>query len=196
MPDLSPDDSGRSPVALLLIDVINDFEHEDGERLFEHALPASERIAALARAARAADVPVVYVNDNFGHWKDDFDAVVAHGLRSEARGRAVVERLQPEEGDYFVLKPKHSAFFATSLEMLLGHLGAETLVLAGYAGDICVLATAIDAHMRDYGLVVPSGATASVDPEDTAYALAYVRRVLGAETPPAEAVDFAALQEA
>lgn len=196
MSDSAPDASERSRVALLLIDVINDFEHEDGGRLFEHALPASERIAALARDARAAGVPVLYVNDNFGHWRDDFDTVVAHCCRPDARGREIVERLKPEEDDYFVLKPKHSAFFATSLETLLGHLGADVLVLAGYAGDICVLATAIDAHMRGYDLIVPSDATASVDPQDTEYALAYVRRVFGAETPPVEDLDFAVLQEA
>jgi nicotinamidase-related amidase len=195
MSDLSPDGSDRSPVALLLIDVINDFEHEDGEQLFEHALPASERIAALAQRARDAGIPVVYVNDNFGHWRDDFDAVVAHCGRPGARGREVVERLKPNDEDFFVLKPKHSAFFATSLETLLAHLGTETLVLAGYAGDICVLATAIDAHMRGYDLIVPTDATASVDPEDTEYALAYVRRVLSADTPCVEEVDFGALQE-
>jgi nicotinamidase-related amidase len=197
MSDSAPDGPApdRSPVALLLIDVINDFEHEDGECLFEHALPASEQIAALTQRARAEGIPVLYTNDNFGRWRDDFDAVVAHCLRPEARGQAIVERLQPEDGDYFVLKPKHSAFFATSLELLLDHLGAETLVLCGFACDICVLATALDAYMRDYHLVIPSDTTASVETEETSRTLAYARRVLDAETPPAEQVDFGALQE-
>lgn len=182
-----------SPVALLLIDVINDFEHEDGARLLEHARPASERIAALAAKARAADVPVIYVNDNFGHWRDDFEALVAHALTSP--GREVAENLKPEPGDYFILKPMHSAFYESSLETLLDRLEAETLVLTGFAGDICVLATAMDAHMRDFRLVIPSDGVASAEPEHNEAALAYARRVFGAETPEVAEVDFGALRE-
>ena len=92
-----------------------------------------------------------------------------------------------------VLKPKHSAFFQTPLETLLAHLGARTLVLAGFTGDVCLLATAIDANMRDFRLVVPADTAASLDPADNAAALAYLRRVAEAETPPAADVDFAAL---
>jgi nicotinamidase-related amidase len=185
-----------SPVALVLIDVINDFDFDDAEALLRQARPASERIAVLKRNAHAAGVPVIYANDNFGRWRDDFAAVVSHCLRDDSPGGDVVERLRPADDDYFVLKPKHSAFFATTLEPLLGHLGVESLVLAGFTGDICVLATAIDAYMRDLRLVIPSDAVASVDPEETDRALAYARRVLDAETPEVEAVDFAALREA
>ena len=184
-----------SPVALVLIDVINDFDFDDAEALLRQARPASERIAALKQQARAAGVPVVYANDNFGRWRDDFAAVVDRCLRTDTPGCEIVERLKPDDDDYFILKPKHSAFFATTLETLLGHLGVETLVLAGFTGDICVLATAIDAYMRDLRVVIPSDAVASVEPDQTDYALAYARRVLDAETPEAETVDFDALRE-
>lgn len=182
-----------SPVVLLLIDVINDFEHEDGARLLENAAPASERIAALAAKARAAGVPVIYVNDNFGRWRDDFEALVAHALDSP--GRAVAENLKPEPTDFFILKPMHSAFYESSLETLLDRLEAETLVLTGFAGDICVLATAMDAHMRDYRLVIPSDGVASVEPEHHEAALEYARRVFDAATPSVDEVDFDALRE-
>lgn len=177
-----------SHVALLLIDVINDFEHEDGARLLDHAAPASERIAALARKARVAGVPVIYVNDNFGRWRDDFEALVAHALGSP--GRPVAENLKPEPTDFFILKPRHSAFFESSLETLLTQLETETLVLTGFAGDICVLATAMDAHMRGYQVVIPSDGVASVEPEHSEAALAYARRVFDAETPTVDAVNF------
>lgn len=185
-----------SPVALVLVDVINAFDFDDAEQLLRHARPASERIAALKRAARADGVPVIYANDNFGRWRDDFAAVVERCLHADTPGSDIIERLRPEDDDYFILKPKHSAFFATTMETLLGYLGVRTLVLAGFTGDICVLATAIDAYMRDLHVVIPSDAVASVEPEQTDAALAYARRVLDAETPEADAVDFAALREA
>src|SRR5690606_21868686 len=102
---------------------------------------------------------------------------------------------KPEPGDYFILKPMHSAFYESSLETLLERLEAETLVLTGFAGDICVLATAMDAHMRDYRLVIPRDGMASVEPEHSEAALAYARRVFGAATPAVAEVDFEALRE-
>ena len=186
----APDDSS---VALLLIDVVNGFDFDDGERMLAQARPAAERIAGLRQRARAAGVPVVYVNDNVGRWRDDFPAVVRHHLREEAPGRDVAERLRPAPDDYTVLKAKHSAFFQTALDALLAHLGTRTLVLAGFATDVCVLATALDATMRDLRLVVPSDASASLDPADHDAALAYLRRVADADTPTAAEVDFEAL---
>lgn len=181
------------PVALVLIDVVNGFDFEDGERLLAHARPAAERIARLRQRARTAGVPVVYVNDNVGRWRDDFPAVVRHHLREEAPGRDVAERLRPAPDDYAVLKAKHSAFFQTALDALLAHLGTRTVVLAGFATDVCVLATALDATMRDLRLVVPSDASAALEPADHDAALAYLRRVADATTPPAAEVDFEAL---
>jgi len=181
------------PVALLLVDVVNGFDFDGGERMLAHARPAAERIAGLRQRARAAGVPVVYVNDNVGRWRDDFPAVVRHHLRTEAPGRDVAERLRPAPDDYAVLKAKHSAFFQTALDALLAHLGTRTLVLAGFATDVCVLATALGATMRDLHVVVPSDASAAADPADHDAALAYLRRVADAATPPAADVDFEAL---
>ncbi len=146
----------KSAVALLLIDVINDLEFDGGERLAEHAGPMAERIAALKRRALAAGVPVVYVNDNFGQWRSDFRATVEHCLNDGVRGEPIVRRLAPEAEDYFVLKPENSGFYSTTLELLLRHFGAKTLVLAGVAADNCVLFTAQDAYLRDYRVVIPS----------------------------------------
>jgi nicotinamidase-related amidase len=99
----------------------------------------------------------------------------------------------PDADDYFVLKPKHSAFFATTLDTLLRCLGTRTLVIGGFAADICVLFTANDAYMRDLAPVVPADAVASNDDRDREATLALMRRVLKADTPPAAEVDFAAL---
>lgn len=197
MPARNPDLHGLAPdtcpAALLIVDAVSDFDFPDGDLLLRHARPAAEHIASLKERAKTAGVPVVYVNDNAGRWQDDIGAIVQRALRPEAPGRDVAERLQPGPDDYAVLKPKHSAFYQTPLDTLLKHLGTQTLVLTGFTGDVCLLATALDANMRDFRLVVPADATASMDPADTEAALAYLRRVADAETPPAREVDFEAL---
>jgi nicotinamidase-related amidase len=156
----------KSSVALLLIDVINDLEFEGAEKLERYVLPMAERIAHLKKRAKKAGIPVIYVNDNYGKWQSDFTKLVDHCLGSDVRGKKLVETLRPDEDDYFVLKPKHSGFFSTNLEVLLKYLNARTVILAGVAGNICILFTANDAYMRDMGLFVPSDCCASNEQSD------------------------------
>lgn len=101
---------------LLLIDVINDFEFPRGEELFERARHVAPKIAALKKKARATGVPCVYVNDNFGRWRSNLDDLIRRGLDAKSRGQSIVQLLSPELEDYFILKPKHSAFYQTPLE--------------------------------------------------------------------------------
>ncbi|HEY1012263.1 MAG TPA: isochorismatase family cysteine hydrolase [Herpetosiphonaceae bacterium] len=180
----------KSPAALVLIDVINDCEFEGGAELFAQAEPIIPRLAALKRAARAAGIPVVYVNDNFGKWQSDFQKLVDHCLHDDVRGRPMAEALAPAADDYFVLKPKHSGFFSTTLDVLLEHLGVETLILAGIAGNICVLFTAHDAHMRDFQLYVPEDCVASASAALNRQALDHMRAVLKADTAPSAKLDL------
>jgi nicotinamidase-related amidase len=192
--DLHGNVPDKSNVALLLIDVINDLEFEGGEKLLRHALPMSKNLAELKRRAKEAGVPVIYVNDNFGKWQSDFKRILEHSLNEDVRGRPVVEALKPDEDDYFVLKPKHSGFFSTTLDILLDYLGARTLILTGLSGDICVLFTAHDAYMRDFNLVVPSDCMASNDPADNEYTLRKMAGLMDADTRPAAEIDFEELQ--
>jgi nicotinamidase-related amidase len=200
MPSINQDLHGNVPdkavVALLLIDLINDLEFPEGDQLLRSARPMAERIAALKRRAKQAGVPVIYVNDNFGRWRSDFQAQVDHCLHDDVRGRVLVERLKPEEDDYFVLKPKHSGFFSTTLEILLEYLQVETVILTGIAANICVLFTANDAYMRDFRLMVPHDCVASNTDEDNRYALEQMRTVLKADIRPSEELDFDALKRA
>ena len=184
----APDDSD---IALLLIDVINDLEFEGGEELLRDALPAARNIASLKERAQQAGVPVIYVNDNFGRWRSDFKKIVSHCLHDQVRGRPIAELLQPDEDDYFVLKPKHSGFFSTTLDLLLEYLGVRTVVLTGFAGNNCVLFTANDAYLRDYALIVPADCTASIRTEENEYALKQMRQVLKASIPSSSDVSFA-----
>jgi nicotinamidase-related amidase len=180
-------------VALLLIDVINAFDFEGCEALAEAANRAAPKILALRNRAREAGVPVVYVNDNFGRWRSDFRKTVEACSRPEHAGHRVTALLVPGEDDYFVLKPRHSAFYCTALELLLSNLGAKTLVLTGFATNICVLYTAHDAHMRGFEVVVPADCTASNDERLTRQALEQMELVTQASCPDSSELDFAAL---
>jgi nicotinamidase-related amidase len=171
----------KSNTALLLIDVINDLEFDDGEQLLTHALPMAVALSALKRRAKAAGIPAIYVNDNFGRWRSDFAKLVRHCLEQDVRGHPVVAQLIPEQDDYFVLKPKHSAFFQTNLEILLDYLGATTLILTGMAADICVLFSANDAYMRDFEIVIPSDCVASEEAKSSERALMLMERALKAK---------------
>ena len=180
----------ESPVALLLIDVINDLEFEGADRLLRHVPAMAERLSDLKRRAKRAGIPVVYVNDNYGRWQSDLNKLIERCLRDGVRGRQLVEALRPDEDDYFVIKPKHSGFFSTNLEVLLEHLSARTLILTGIAGNICVLFTANDAYMRDLRLLVPSDCCASNESEDNDYALSLMRNILKADTRPSTELDL------
>lgn len=152
--------------ALLLIDVINDLEFPGGKNV----LPWAKRmvrplLAARARAHRLA-VPVIYANDNYSLWRGNFDDIYNHCTRREARGREVCRRLRPTKRDYAILKPRHSAFFATPLQPLLDDLSVERLILTGIATNLCVLFSAHDAHMHGYKIIVLSDCCAAESDKD------------------------------
>jgi nicotinamidase-related amidase len=186
--DLHGSAPDKSEIALLLIDVINDLDFPEANQLLRSARPMARKILRLKDRAKKAGLPVIYVNDNFGRWQSDFRRLVQHCLRGESRGREIVALLQPEDDDYFVLKPKHSGFFSTTLETLLRYLGSKKLILTGIAGNFCVLFTANDAYMRDYDLIIPSDCTASNSTAENREALALMRKFLKADTRPSAKV--------
>jgi nicotinamidase-related amidase len=199
MPARSDDLHGSAPdksdFALLLIDVINDLDFPEANQLLRYARPMARKILRLKERAKKAGIPVIYVNDNFGRWQSDFRRQVQHCLREESRGHEIVLLLQPEEDDYFVLKPKHSGFFSTTLETLLRYLGSKTLLITGLAGNFCVLFTANDAYMRDYDLIIPSDCTASNSAAENKEALALMRKFLKADTRPSSKIRLPAMKK-
>ncbi|HYH43504.1 MAG TPA: isochorismatase family cysteine hydrolase [Burkholderiales bacterium] len=193
MPARNPDLHGNAPdacdAALLLIDVINDLEFPGGEALLASALRAARKIRALKVRARAAGMPVIYANDNFGRWRSDFRQVVEHCLTAGVRGQPLAELLAPDREDYFVVKPKHSAFYATPLELLLTYLKTRRLIVTGLAGDVCVLMTAADAYVRDLEVFIPSDCIASQTPAENRKAIQYMARVFHADVRPSARLD-------
>lgn len=172
----------QNGAALLLVDVINDFDFPESAKLLRYAIPAAKRIARLKRRLKAKGVPVVYVNDNFGKWRSDFKKQVERCIADDCMGAPIARALIPAEDDYFVLKPKHSGFFSTSLDVLLGSLGVKRVIITGFAGDICVLFTANDAYMRDYEVVVPRDCVACESLAAHRNACEQMRRFLRADT--------------
>jgi nicotinamidase-related amidase len=171
-----------SGTALLLIDVINDLAFDGSEALVAQAEPMAIRLSRLKRRAAAAGIPTIYINDNFGQWRSDFRKTVAHCTSRSSPGRRVSQRLRPTARDYFVLKPKHSGFYDTTLDTLLETLRIRRVILTGIAGNICVLFTANDAYMRDFKIFAPADCIVSNTPADNDHALRQLEVVLKGNT--------------
>ncbi len=172
----------RSKAALLMIDVINDFAFPGGDKLLAQALKMAPVLAELKKSARAAGIPAIYINDNFGKWQEDFKTLVRHCLKSAAKGRKFVELLKPDKKDYYILKPQRSAFYRTALDLLLENLGASSLIVTGLTTDICILFSANDAYMRDYKLFIPRDCVCAMTPKINKDTLGFIRQNLKADT--------------
>ncbi|WP_457329981.1 cysteine hydrolase family protein [Rhizobacter sp. P5_C2] len=167
---------------LLLVDFINPLEFPQARQLEAAAVRAAKAAASLkARLARAG-VTTIYANDNYGHWQSDFRELLAHCIESGGVAGWMAQALAPSSRDLVILKPRHSAFFATPLELLLGQMRTKHLVIAGLAADICVQLTAMDANLRGFELWVPSDCTAAETSSGCAASLGYMKRVLKART--------------
>ena len=188
--DLHGNVPDESPVALILIDVINDMEFENGDALFRMALPAARKLALLKQRASEAGVAIIYVNDNFGKWRSDFRQQLDHVLNDGCRGEPIAKLLHPEEEDYFVLKAKHSGFYDTQLDLLIDYLHVKTVILAGFATDMCVLFTASDAYLRDLEIIIPPDCSAAETKEHHQQALEHMSRVLHVATPQSTEINF------
>jgi nicotinamidase-related amidase len=178
---LEPD---RSPTAMLILDMISRFEFPDGAATARAAARIAPNIRALRDRVRKAGFAVIYANDNPGMWRSDAAALIRDAGAADSRGREITALLRPTEDDYFVLKPRHSAFYATPLELLLEHLHVERLILTGVSGHQCVLFTANEAHVRNYEIVVASDCVGSPEPAQTRFALTYFRTALSAKVIP------------
>ena len=174
--------------ALLIIDMMNKMDFDGGENLLKNSIHMVDHLRAFKKRVKEAGIPVIYVNDHFGQWQDNTDNIIAECLKNV--GKPVVEKILPEDDDYFIIKPKHSGFFGTQLDILLHQLGIDNLILTGIAGDICVLFTANDAYMREYKLYIPKDCIASEQIENNDNALRIMERSLQADISVGEELDL------
>ena len=172
--------------ALLIIDMINDFDFDHGDILSEKSIEVTDSILTIKQKFKKSGLPVIYINDHYNLWKADIDKIIDHCMNG--RSEKIIKRIAPEDDDYFLIKPKHSAFYGTALHTLLQQLDIDTLVLGGIAGNICVLFTANDAYMREYNLMIPEDLTASNSDRDNEYALQMMKDVLNADVRPSSQI--------
>lgn len=179
--------------ALLVIDMLSDWRFPDAEPLLAAALRAAPRIAALKARCQAIGIPTVYVNDNQGRWRSDFRALVQEVMDCEGAAAEICRVLAPEADDYFVLKPKHSGFYETPLNLLLQHLHVRRLVITGVSTEHCILMTASDAHMRDFKVACPRDCIASSDARHHGRTLEHLADTLKMSTDPSDQLDLTAI---
>lgn len=173
-----------SEVAVLVIDMMNTYEHEDADVLAASVAEIVDPLAGLIERARARnDVDLIYVNDNFGNFSADFDDIVDNA-RNGARPELVTP-IVPEEDGLRVIKVRHSGFYASSLAYLLNRLDTKHLILTGQVTEQCILYTALDAYVRHFSVVVPPDAVAHIDPELRDAALTMMNKNMHAEIVPA-----------
>jgi nicotinamidase-related amidase len=166
------------PIALLIIDVLTTFQFPDGDAILQGALKMRDALVKLKARARQAGIPVLYVNDNFGDWRSEKEVLMGRCL--EAKGGQFVRPLLPDSEDYFVLKPMHSAFYMTPLEVLLQHLQVETVILTGLTSNSCITVTAHDANMRGFDIYIPSDCSCARSAEEHSQALAQLQAMAAA----------------
>jgi nicotinamidase-related amidase len=166
------------PVALLLIDVLTTFQFPDGDAILQGALNMRDALVRLKARARTSRIPVLYVNDNFGDWRSEKEVLMGRCL--EAKGGEFVRPLLPDSEDYFVLKPMHSAFYMTPLEVLLQHLKVETLILTGLTSNSCIAITAHDANMRGFQIYIPPDCSCARTSQEHGQALGQLEAMAGA----------------
>jgi nicotinamidase-related amidase len=180
----------QSNAAVLVVDMISDFDFDGGNKLFDQAVKVAENISDLKSRATSSGVPVIYVNDNFGKWNEDFGTYVENTMNRSRKGQAIGEILKPEKNDLFILKPQRSGFYATALGVLLLSMDVSKIIITGVTTDICVLFTAHDAYMRGYHVQVPSDCSAAVETEDHDHALNFLKRVADANINPSGEIEF------
>ncbi|MFI1105769.1 cysteine hydrolase family protein [Streptomyces melanogenes] len=177
--------------ALIVIDMINTYDHEDAELLLPSARRVVPVLADLIHRARRSEVPVIYANDNFGLWRSHHGELLETAL---ARPHAdLIEPIRPDDDSLFVVKARHSVFYETPLAYLLWELGAGHIVLSGQVTEQCILYSALDAHIRHLDVTVPRDAVATIHPELATAALKMMERNMGARVVTAQEVDFARL---
>ncbi|MET1030491.1 isochorismatase family cysteine hydrolase [Domibacillus tundrae] len=170
--------------ALLIIDMINDFQFPNGEKLAEFTKEIVSPILQLKEHFYEKEWPVIYVNDHYQLWKADIALITDHATNDVSA--PIIQEMKPGHKDYFLIKPKHSAFYGTALHTLLHELDVTSVVNTGVAGNICVFFTANDAYMREFDIYIPKNAIASEEEKFNEYALEMMETVLKADVRPSD----------
>ncbi|MFJ6514085.1 cysteine hydrolase family protein [Streptomyces sp. NPDC091406] len=174
--------------ALIVIDMINTYDHPDADLLVPSVRSSLPHVARLIALARSENVPVIYANDNFGEWRSHHGEIIEKTLAG--KNAELVEPILPDDESLFVVKARHSIFYETPLSYLLSQLDADHLVLCGQVTEQCVLYSALDAHIRHLNVTVPRDAVAHIHQDLADAALHMMERNMGAKITSADDVTF------
>ncbi|CAM5489023.1 Maleamate amidohydrolase [Streptomyces alboniger] len=174
--------------ALIVIDMINTYDHPDAEQLIPSVRKALPSVVRLIERARREGVPVIYVNDNFGEWRSHHGEILDTALSGPHSD--LVRPVQPDDASLFVVKARHSIFFETPLTYLLSQLDVDHVVLSGQVTEQCVLYSALDAHIRHLRVTVPEDAVAHIHEDLARAALVMMERNMHAAITDSEGVAF------
>lgn len=165
--------------ALVVLDMLNSYEHEESEELAANVAAALDGIRTVIARAREAEVPVVYVNDNHGDWNSSQEELAAKARAG--RHPELVEPILPVAGDSFVIKARHDGFYETPLEYLLGQMRVDRIVFAGQVTEQCIFYSALAAYVRHFRPAVATDAVAAIYDDLAAAALRMMERNMDAE---------------
>ena len=181
-PPLLPAPLPRADRVLVLVDFINPLDFPGADRLAPSALQAARATARLKTKLAEQNVPAIYANDHYGTWHAEFSDVLRVCLALPGPRGEIARLLTPAPQDLTILKPRHSAFFATPLDLLLREMQAKELVIVGLAADMCVQLTAVEAYMHGYSAWVPADCTAAETTQAKRQALEHMARVMKCST--------------
>ena len=181
------DDGARDGRALIVVDMLNPYEHEDAEKLTESVADTLPAIRGLVDAARERELPVIYVNDNYGDWNSSAEELAERALAGARRD--LVEPVLPPDDAMFVIKARHSIFYETPLGYLLGQNGIDSVVLTGQVTEQCILYSALDAYVRHLEVTVPPDAVAHIHDDLADAALQMMERNMSARRVAADEPD-------
>ena len=173
--------------ALIVTDMLNTYEHDDADALAESVSKAVGAIGSLIAAARDRELPLIYVNDNYGDWNSSSEELANRAMEGEHP--ELVEPVLPPEGSMFVIKARHTVFYETPLAYLLAQLGVGSIVLVGQVTEQCILYSALDAYVRHLDVAVPPDAVAHIHPDLADAALKMMERNMSARVIPSSEPD-------
>jgi len=165
--------------ALLVVDMLNTYEHDDAVVLAESVRSAIPQMVALIERARNDEVPIVFVNDNYGDWNSSSEELAAAAMNGSYP--ELVEPVLPADDDMFVIKTRHSVFFSTPLEYLLETMDVGRIVLTGQVTEQCILYSAVDGYVGHFEVSVPHDGVAHIHEHLAKSALEMMERNMHAE---------------
>ena len=165
--------------AVIVVDMLNPYDHEDADDLIDSVEGVVEPIAGLVERATEQGIEVIYVNDNYGDWNSSQEELAEAALNG--RRRDLVEPILPPGDADFVIKARHTIFYMTPLEYLLGQKEIDHIILTGQVTEQCILYSALDAYVRHYEVSVPCDGVAHIHEHLATAALEMMERNMDAD---------------